>query len=152
ETNGGPGVPTMGTFNGQHVYAAPGVYTVKVIVNDDDAGTSMREFTVTVNAVQPTLTVPPDQSIFEGDQVAFTSQFTDPQPGGATSYSFTIDWGDGKQSSGATGLSDGQSGSFNGSHFYADDGLYTVTVTLFADDRSVTETFKVAVDNLPPEI
>jgi PKD repeat protein len=149
-TTGSPGVPSTGSFPGQHAYAEPGIYTVRVTVNDDDGGTTFREFTVTVNEAQPILTVPEDQQLNEGDELSIVVNFSDPQPGGAESYSFVIDWGDGFQTVGMTSVGEGGQGSFGGMHTYADDGLYTVTVTLFADERQVTETFEVTVLNVAP--
>ncbi len=37
---GSPGVPTSGSFDGSHIYADNGVYTVTVTVSDDDGGTT----------------------------------------------------------------------------------------------------------------
>ena len=63
---GGAGVPTAGSFDGQHTYADNGVYTVTVTVFDDDGGTATQTFTVTVGNVTPTLTVVGNQTINEG--------------------------------------------------------------------------------------
>ena len=44
-------------------------------------------------------------------------------------------------------------GSFDGSHTYADNGIYTVTVTVNDDDGgSDTETFEVTVNNVAPTL
>ena len=53
-----------------------------------------------------------------------------------------IDWGDGHQSSG-----------LNASHTYANEGVYTVTVTVTDDDGGVgVDTLIVTIGNAPPVI
>src|SRR6185295_9670046 len=61
DTPGSRGVLTAGSFDGQHIYADNGTYTVSVTVSDDDTGTATKTFTVTVTNVMPTLTVVPNQ-------------------------------------------------------------------------------------------
>src|SRR5207237_150871 len=101
---GSPGVLTAGSFDGQHIYADNGVYTVTVTVSDDDGGSASKTFAVTVENVAPTLTVAPDQTIDEGSQLSITNigQFTDPgfnnplnvpSPTNET-FTYTINWGD----------------------------------------------------------
>lgn len=79
-------------------------------------------------------------------------------------YSYTINWGDGDTDSGSdTGgeiaVTPGSPGgpdtmgSFNGTHSYVDDGVYTVEVTLTdTGGGSVTEMFDVTVNNVAPVI
>ncbi len=167
---GSPGTPTAGSFNGSHTYADNGVYTVTVTISDDDGGTTSATFQVTVGNVAPTLVVPSDQTVNEGSQLSITDigQFTDPgfdnplNIGGETTETFTysIDWGDGTSadSGDATIDSPGSigvptAGSFDGSHTYADNGVYTVTVTVFDDDGGATSaTFQVTVNNVAPTL
>lgn len=82
------------------------------------------------------------------------------------SYSYTIDWGDGSAlDSGSVdidvagvNIDDIVEGSFDGSHTYADDGVYTVTVSVISDtgadasETTDTKTFTVTVNNLDPVI
>ena len=80
----------------------------------------------------------------------------------AESFTFDVDWGDGRQTvSGSTTFitdvngSPGvlSTGSFGGSHIYADDGTYTITVTIHDDDGgSHSQTFQVIVANVMPTI
>ena len=132
-----------------------------VTVMDDDGGVTVQTFNVTVNNVVPTLTVPPNQTVNEGATLNLPNigQFTDPgfdnplNVGGEVSEKFTysINWGDGTavDSGPATIDTPGSpgvptAGSFDGSHIYADNGVYTVTVTLTDDDGGATvQTFDV---------
>ena len=57
ETPGSPGVLTVGTVSGSHIYGDNGTYTVEVCVSDDDSGTGCSSFDVQVNNVDPTLTL-----------------------------------------------------------------------------------------------
>ena len=59
-------MPTAGSFDGSHIYADNGDYTVTVTLIDDDGGVTVQPFEVTVNNVAPTLTVPPNQTVNEG--------------------------------------------------------------------------------------
>jgi PKD repeat protein len=167
---GSVGMPTAGSFDGAHTYADNGVYTVTVTISDDDGGSVSKSFLVTVGNVAPMLTVAPDKVVDEGTTLTLANlgQFTDPgfdnanNPGGPTTeeFSFTIDWGDGNgiESGPATidvpgGSGVPTAGSFDGSHTYADNGVYTVTVTVIDDDGgSTTETFTVTVNNVTPAL
>jgi PKD repeat protein len=169
DTNGSPGTPSTGMFNGSHTYADDGVYTVTVTIHDDDGGVHVQTFEVTVSNVNPTLSVTPSPtSINEGGLVSFDASFSDPgfdnplNPGAekAESFTYDIDWGDGRDvvsgqavadTNGAPGTP--SNGMFNGSHTYADDGVYTVTVTIHDDDGGVhVQTFQVTVDNVAPTL
>ncbi|MGI9457569.1 MAG: hypothetical protein ACR2NU_13475, partial [Aeoliella sp.] len=80
------------------------------------------------------------------------------------SYDFSIDWGDGSLLETGTAtidtpgvnIGDTVLGSFDGSHTYADDGLYTVTVSVISDtgsgpaETTDTQLFTVTVDNVAP--
>ena len=133
------------------------------------------EFTITVTNVNPTLAAPAPSAIDinENGAVSFTVSFTDPgfdnlannntpANGGETAETFTydIDWGDGRHTVAGTAVaaSDGavgvpSAGSFGENHIYADDGNYTVTVTVHDDDGgSNVRTFIVSVHNVAPSI
>jgi PKD repeat protein len=175
---GGVGMDTAGSFDGSHTYADNGLYTVTITVFDDDGGSDFATFTVTVKNVPPTLTAPYDGAMVmvdEGTELSlidvgtFTDpgfdnplNMADPDNGGevAETFTFSINWGDGTTADtgdatvdvlGGVGMD--TAGSFDGSHTYADNGLYTVTVTVFDDDGgSDFATFTVLVKNVPPTL
>ncbi len=165
-----PGSPTSGSFEGQHIYADNGVYTVMVTVSDDAGGSDSKTLAVTVNDVAPTLTVAPNQTVNEGSQLSITNigQFTDPgfdnplNVGGETSQTFTyaINWGDGSPVDAGPATIDVHgsagvltAGSFNGQHIYADNGVYTVKVTVTDNDGgSDSKTLAVTVNDVAPTL
>jgi PKD repeat protein/methionine-rich copper-binding protein CopC len=174
-TSTSTGSATGHAFSGTHTYADNGVYTVKVTVSDDDAGVAMGTATITVNNVDPTLTVVGNQTTSEGALLSLTDigTFTDPgfnnpantgdpANGGEVeeTFTFTVDWGDGTTvDSGAATVDQVGSpgtttkGSFDASHTYADNGVYTVKVTVFDDDGGQHErTFTVTVNNIDPTL
>ncbi len=124
---------------------------------------------VTVNNVAPTLAVTPSANLAnEGSEISFNAAFSDPgfdnplNPGTEKAESFTYDvnWGDGRDAivgmsvadtNGAPGVF--STGMFSGSHIYADDGVYTVTVTIHDDNGgSFVEQFMVTVENVAPTL
>ncbi|NLS93508.1 MAG: hypothetical protein GXX96_15220, partial [Planctomycetaceae bacterium] len=161
DTSGGPGTPAGGSFDGSHVYAADGVYTVAVTITDRDGGEDTKTFDVTVGDTAPALTVVNDQVTTEGTELSLSplGTFTAPAVGNPY-YTYEIDWGDGTtiETGSATIDSPGSPGTsttgwFGGAHTYADDGSYTVTATIHdGQGGSDTETFLVTVDNLAPTI
>ena len=155
---------TAGSFDGQHVYPHGGVYTVSVTLADDDGGVATGSFLVFVG---PTLNVATNQTVDEGSLLTITGigQFTDPtpqrlDPGGPNNapYTYSINWGDGRGIDSGLTTNDAvplngaaTSGSFNGSHTFADNGVYTVTVTVMAGDgRADVSTLSVTVNNVAP--
>jgi hypothetical protein len=171
---GSPAVLTLGSFDGSHTFADNGNYTVTVTVFDDDGGQDQKSFQVTVLNVSPTLAVVSNQTINEGSLLSLTNigTFTDPgfdnplntldpSNGGETAetFTFTVNWGDGTSTDAGNAVDVAGSpgvltaGSFDGSHTYADNGLYTVTVKVFDDDGgSDAKTFQVTVLNVAPSL
>ena len=173
---GSPGVATEGSFDGSHIYADDGLYTVRVLLADDDFGFATETFQVLVNNVAPTLDgVDPVPTVDEG--TAFTLDglgvgVTDPgfdnpfNPlvfGGSqeTFAALSVDWGDGtpvdalnivNRVSGSPGVA--TTAQFeHAPHTYADNGLYTVTITAADDDGGVVaETFQILVNNVAPTL
>jgi PKD repeat protein len=149
-----------GTVFGSHIYADSGVYTVTVKVTDDDGGAGSDIFTVTVNNQVPTVEAGADQIVAEGDKVKLAlSTFNDLL---LDTHTAIIDWDDGTATDigivsefpfNPPDAAVGMNGTVSGSHVYADNGIYTVRVTVTDDDGDAgSDTFTVTVTNAAPEV
>ncbi len=99
----------------------------------------------------PEVTASTDTSGDEGELLSLQlASFTDSDV--VDTHIASIDWGDGATSTAAVTESGG-SGTISASHIYADDGTYTVTVTV-TDSFKSTETvnFTLTVDNVAPTV
>jgi len=117
----GDGTNAMGV-TANHTYIDDGVYTVTLTVTDD------RGATASANAIKTVLNRPPIASFTESAETVLTgvtiyfdaSGSYDPN---GTIVSYFWNFGDGTNATGVTT-----------SHSYADDGTYTVTLTVTDDD------------------
>ncbi|MHC4594215.1 MAG: PKD domain-containing protein, partial [Planctomycetota bacterium] len=124
-----------------HTWLDDGPYTVAVRVTDDDGSTDIAKLAVIVNNVAPTVNAGPDKTADEGDVVNFSGSFTD--PGLADTHTIEWDFGD----------STTAVGTLTPSHVYADNGIYTVTLTVTDDDgASTNDTLAVTVNNIAPTV
>jgi len=157
-------------FDGSHTYADDGRYTVIVTIEDQDGNSDSETFQVQVNNLAPALSVIKDQEIEEGTELSLPEIgfFSDPgfdnplNPAGETkeAFAFSIDWGDGSAPDKGAATVDAiggvgflTQGSFDGSHAYADDDTYTVTVLVEDDDGDFdTQTFQVTVNDVEPAL
>jgi hypothetical protein len=138
-------------FSLSNLYEDNGVYTVTVRVRDDDmpVGTfSTATFQVTVNNLAPVLTAPTNQTANEGASTSFNlGSFTD---AGVNDNPWTVNvnWGD--TTSGSFQVA--SQGALSRNHTYADNGTFTVTVTVTDKDNAISNaiTFQVTVSNLAP--
>jgi PKD repeat protein len=137
----GDGNTASGTLTPTHVYADNGVYTVTLTVTDDDGGMGTDTLTVMVNNVAPTVDAGADQTVDEGTTVNFAGSYTDP----GSEDTYTIDWDFGDRNT--------ESGTLTPTHVYADNGVYTVTLTVTDDDGGMgTDTLTVMVNNVAPTV
>ena len=138
----GDGTTTTGTisdngrggFNvtGTHTYAEQGTNGITVAISDVGGSTVQVFSTAEVDDAPLSATAvavtSPEFSTFTG----VVATFTDADPNGAISdYTAMIDWGDGSSATvGSITAATGGGFQITGSHAYAEDGAYTVTVTI----------------------
>ncbi|NET48228.1 MAG: PKD domain-containing protein, partial [Merismopedia sp. SIO2A8] len=132
--------PVTGT-NVTHTYADNGNYTVTLTVEDEDGGVTVEERAIAVTNVSPTITnINHPITLNEGESGMFEAIATDP---GDDTLTYTWSFGDGSEP--VTGA--------NATHTYADNGNYTVTLTVEDEDGGVTvEERAIAVTNVAPAI
>ena len=126
-------------------------FPVHVRLSDNHSDSDLGSVSLTVNNVRPVLVVALDQTINEGALVDLSGIGTPPlalfiDNGKLDTHTVTVNWGDGTGDQPATLI--GASGSFavGGTHTYADDGTYTVNVTVLDDDLgSDMQSFNVTV-------
>jgi uncharacterized repeat protein (TIGR01451 family) len=135
--------PTGGPFTvrGSHTYADEGTYTVTVHITDSDS-TNAADATSTAHVADATLT-PGPLSLTGGTEgsgattASFT--FTDANPVSTVAdFTATISWGDATSSAGTVSGPTGGPYTVTGSHTYADEGSYPVTVMVTDDGGSTT--------------
>jgi PKD repeat protein len=101
-----------------------GVYTIKLKVTDEDGDFEIDTTTVTIDNTAPIVDAKGSYSGTEGSEIAFSSEVTD--LGSADTFTYLWDFGDGLIST-----------QQNPIHVYADNGEYTVTLTVTDDDGGV---------------
>src|SRR5207248_1380687 len=129
-----------------------GGYTVTVKVTDKDGGFDSKTFNVDVHNVAPTATFTSDGPVIEGcDFRFFLSTPSDPSGAGTTaSFQYAFDCGKGDSDNFDTSTQ-GSLGSKN--HAYADNGSYTVQVTVTdKDSGSGSASFTASVANVAPSL
>ena len=132
------------TVSGSHAYAEEGAYTITATIKDDLPGSVTASTTATADIAEADLTLTAAVPTFAATEGAAVSGIvatisdvgsTDP----ASAYSVTVDWGDGTTTTGSLA---GAAGTYNvvGSHTYADEGKFTVTVTVAEPAATPTAT------------
>lgn len=126
--------------SGSHLYFEEGTYNVNVIPSDVGGAAASITMTITVGDAPLTSSPGAALSATEGSSVSgVVATFDDPSPSG-TAWTATIDWGDHTTSAGT--VATGAFGGFTvtGTHTYAEEGRYPVTVTITDDGGSTTTT------------
>ena len=163
EVPGSPGVLTQVTAQATHVFADNGLYAVSVTLCDDDGGCATAGFSATVLNVVPTLTAGPDLATDEGSSLTASAAFSDPgfdfpSAGTVEDFTATVNWGDTTSGPMAVSETPGSAGvpttgTVTASHVYADNGVYTATVTVCDDDGGcASASFLVTVNNVEPTV
>ena len=123
-------IPNANAVSGSHTYSEEGSYTVSVTVTDSTGSTANGNASTSV-ADAALIVTGASVSAVEGAGFSGTlASFTDADPSGVvTDYGATINWGD-QTSSAGTVTANGGGFVVSGSHVYAEEGSYTVTVTV----------------------
>ncbi len=139
--SGAATLPLAGTtFTLSHTYRVAGSYTLTVTVADDDGAAGASRATVVVTNRAPVANPGAAVTGTEGAQVRFDgSASTDPD-GDALSYL----WNFGDGSPAATGA--------NVSHVYADNGAYTVTLTVSDGRLTAGASTTATIANVAPAV
>jgi PKD repeat protein len=118
-------------------YGTTGNKTVRTRIKDKDGGTTTYNTSVAVNG-PPTANAGVDKTGNEGSSISFTGT----AGGGAGALTYRWSWGDGTPDT---------TGTLSPSHTYADNGSYTVTLTVTdANNQTATDTAAVTVSNVAP--
>jgi len=144
----GDGGTSSGILTPTNIYIDNGVYIVTLTVTDKDGESGTDTLTVTISNVAPQVMPPEDSEREEGATIEI-SAFTFTDPGTGDKHTATIDWGDetivdlGTITSPISGLS----------HAYADNGVYTVKLTITdKDGDSGSASMKITVNNVAPTV
>jgi PKD domain len=135
------------------------LYSVELVVSDGEDTSAPYTAEVIVDNVRPVLVVPLPQTLDEGQTLNLSGLGGAPpvglfvDDGTLDVHTATINWGDGSPTENADVFEVLGSGALGGSHFYADDGVYLVTVRVTDDDGDFDQkSFTVVVENVPPTL
>ncbi len=135
-----------GTVTASHVFADNSIYPIRVEVTDSEGDTGSRNATGTISNVSPTVVAATNQTFTQGQSFNLNvGTFSDPgftriSAGTQETFTASINWGDGTAVQagvisvviGAAGIV--TTGIVAGTHSYANNGQYTVQVTVTDDD------------------
>jgi len=125
--------------NVNHAYVDDGTYTVTLTVTDEDKAAAIATSTKTVLNRPPVASFSESaEMVFTGEIIYFNASASYDSDGVIVSYFWTF--GDGTNATGATV-----------EHAYADDGVYTATLTVTDDDGAIATASAIkTVLNRPP--
>jgi hypothetical protein len=135
------GTISGGNVSGSHLYLVAGTYTVTTTITDDGGSTTTATGTATVSYTPPGKLLVTGMTLTPTEGTALTNvtvaTFLDSDGStSAAAYAATIDWGDGTATTpGTVAGSGGVSGfTVTGSHTYAENASFLITVTLSDGD------------------
>jgi hypothetical protein len=122
-------------FTLSHIYEDNGIYTVQVLVTDDEGDIGDTTAAITVNNVAPSVSpITVSNSLVQvGTQITATATFTD--PGVLDTHTASWNWGDNNSSNGNVNETNG-TGSVSNSHTYTQAGVYEISLTVTDNDGS----------------
>jgi len=127
-----------------HMYLEEGLYQIIIAVVDGDGGEAVAEWDVVVGEIA-SVEAGPDGFVNEGSLFLSQGFLADT---GSQSYTAFVDYYD---DAGSLPLLLNPGNTFDLSHTYGDDGVYTILVTVFNDGMEYGEdTAVVTVLNVPP--
>ncbi len=141
-----------------------GVFAVRIVASDSTDLVGSTDLILFANNLPPVVTPAENQTTFEGTTVSFdVATFSD--AGTVDTHTAEqVDWGDGTSIDDGVIVESNGLWAVHGSHVYADNGQYTVTVRVADDDMSgdfdagvsgidyVEQTLVVNVDNVVPTL
>jgi PKD repeat protein len=125
----GDGETVTGTLTPSHIYGDNGIFTVTLVVTDDQGGAGSDWLLVTVENVEPQLDTISNQTVAVGSTLGVTATFND--PGWLDSHTVVIHWGDGISETFVIPAGDV---SLDLSHTFTEVGVYSATLTINDDD------------------
>lgn len=140
-----------------HTYGDDGIYIakLKVTVNEPGGAVSRHFAIIQAKNVPATVSVGPNRTVNEGDNVSFEGTFSDPQ--WLETHSAMWDWGDSQKPDvgvvAETHNPPAAQGTVTGSHAWGDSGSYPVTLSVMGDGGAVGRAqATVTVLNVPPKV
>ena len=127
--------------NPAHAYADNGIYNITFTVTDDDGGVGSATTAATIANVAPTCDAGAAVNGNEGSSVSFSGTASD-VPADVSSLTYSWAFGDGSTGMGKTP-----------SHTYADNGVYTATLTVHdKDGGQCSDTTTATITNVAPTV
>ncbi len=125
--------------NQTHVFEDDGNYTVTLTCSDSDGGTVTQQLVLTISNVAPAVGLSGPLLITEGAPFSLNATVTD--PGTRDTFAYAWDFGDGTPLNGSPGAT----------HRYADNGIFTVMLTVTDNSGGIGRAdFIVVVQNVAP--
>ncbi|MFN6105816.1 MAG: PKD domain-containing protein, partial [Planctomycetaceae bacterium] len=132
-------------------FATKSSYAIRVRTTDQTGLSFEKSLTISVEGLLE-VEAGANRSTVEGDLVTLSSAtYTGPFPD--SELTLTINWGDGSSEPGVLVPTSGTNGgTIANTHRYADNGTYTVTLTLTDGTTTISDSFTATVSNAAPAV